>query len=195
MQSWKIIKREYPSTYKVLRIQEKIVENPRNGLRMQVQAIQTPNWVMVLPITPTHEVVMVRQYRHGIEDVCLELPGGLVDDGETSPIDSARRELIEETGYDAKMFVPLGWSYPQPAILNNRGFFYLAKDAFKVGNPVPDAGEDIQILFVPMDEIDKKIKNHEIVHGMVLLAFFFYSHFAKTGYPGINKSYEGYQFI
>ncbi|MEW5910172.1 MAG: NUDIX hydrolase [Thermodesulfobacteriota bacterium] len=180
MQGWKIIKREYPCTFKVLRVQEKIVENPRTGQRMEVQAILTPNWVMVLPLTSDNEVVMVRQYRHGIEDFCLELPGGLVDDDEASPILSAQRELIEETGYDARKFHPLGWSYPQPAILNNRGYFYLAQDVFWVKSPDLDEGEDIQIVTIPMKDIDQKIKEKEIVHGMVLLAFFLYKLFQNT---------------
>ncbi|OGP59930.1 MAG: hypothetical protein A2V65_12785 [Deltaproteobacteria bacterium RBG_13_49_15] len=185
---WNILKREYPCTFRVLKIEQKTVTNPRTGETLKVQAILTPDWVMVLPITPEQEVVMVRQYRHGIEEFCLELPGGLVDGTDDSPELSARRELMEETGYDAYEFIPMGWSYPQPAILNNRGFFYLAKDAIQIRDPRLDAGEDIEVIRVPIAEIPIKIKKKEIVHGMALLAFFFLQ--MMDGNPGQIRSLQ-----
>ena len=116
---------------------------------------------------------MVHQYRHGIERVCLELPGGLVDPDDDSPALSAERELLEETGYQANEIVLIGECFPQPAILSNKCFFYLAKNAVKVDSQDLDSGEDIEIIKVPLKEIPAKIENKEIDHGMVLLAFFF----------------------
>jgi 8-oxo-dGTP pyrophosphatase MutT (NUDIX family) len=149
------------------------VRSPRTGEIREVQALQFPDWVLILALTPQEEVVMVRQYRHGTEQVCLELPGGLVDPEDDSPELSARRELLEETGYRAKEITFVGECYPQPAILSNRCFFYLAENAIRTQTQNLDAGEDIEILTVPLKEIPAKIESTEIDHGMVLLAFFF----------------------
>jgi 8-oxo-dGTP pyrophosphatase MutT (NUDIX family) len=129
--------------------------------------------VLTLALTPQQEVVMVRQYRHGTEQICLELPGGLVDPHDTSPESSAQRELLEETGFCALNIRLIGECYPQPAILSNRCFFYLAEDAVRTQQQALDAGEDIEILTLPLKDIRAKIQNKEIDHGMVLQAFFF----------------------
>jgi 8-oxo-dGTP pyrophosphatase MutT (NUDIX family) len=116
---------------------------------------------------------MVREYRHGTEHICLELPGGLVDPADDSPERSARRELLEETGYQAAEIVLIGECFPQPAILTNKCFFFMAGNAAEVQSQELDSGEDIEILKVPLEEIPVKIRNDEIDHGMVQLAFFF----------------------
>jgi 8-oxo-dGTP pyrophosphatase MutT (NUDIX family) len=153
---------------------KKKVRSPRTGEIREVQTLEFADWVLILALTPQEEVVMVRQYRHGTEQVCLELPGGLVDAGDDSPALSARRELLEETGYQADEIVLIGECFPQPAILSNKCFFYLAKNAAEVQSQDLDSGEDIEILKVPLKEIQAKIENREIDHGMVLLAFFFF---------------------
>jgi 8-oxo-dGTP pyrophosphatase MutT (NUDIX family) len=96
-----------------------------------------------------------------------------VDPGDDSPGLSAQRELLEETGYQADEVTFLGECCPQPAILTNKCFFYLAQNAVRVQTQDLDAGEDIEILEVPLKEIAAKIRNEEIDHGMVLLALFF----------------------
>jgi 8-oxo-dGTP pyrophosphatase MutT (NUDIX family) len=118
---------------------------------------------------------MVRQYRHGTEQICLELPGGLVDPQDESPELSAQRELLEETGYTVSDIRRIGECYPQPAILSNRCFFYLANNAAAMQGQRLDPGEDIDIVTVPLCDIPAMIESREINHGMVLQAFFFYA--------------------
>ena len=170
---WAILKRQQVVDYKLFSLHKKQVRSPRTGEIRQMLALQFPDWVLTLALTSQQEVVMVRQYRHGTEQVCLELPGGLVDPDDASPESSAQRELLEETGFSASNIRLIGECYPQPAILNNRCFFYLAEDAVKTKQQELDAGEDIEILTVPLKDIRAKIQNKEINHGMVLQAFFF----------------------
>ena len=173
IQDWAILKREPVEDFKLFQVQKKKVRSPRTGEAREVQAIQFADWVLILPLTADEEVIMVHQYRHGIERVCLELPGGLVDPADDSPALSAQRELLEETGYQADQIMLIGECYPQPAILSNKCFIYLAKSATKVQPPNLDSGEDIEIIKIPLKEIPAKIRNKQINHGMVLLAFFF----------------------
>ena len=162
IREWEMLKRERVADYKIFTLLKKQVRSPRTGDIREVLGLQFPDWVLILALTPQQEVIMVRQYRHGTEQVHLELPGGLVDADDTSPELSAQRERL------------IGECYPQPAILSNRCIFYLAEGAVKVQLQNLDAGEDIDIITIPLNQIRAKIENKEIDHGMVLLAFFFF---------------------
>ena len=173
IRDWEICGRELIRDFTIFQIEKKQVRSPRTAKVHEVQAIQFPDWVLILALTIDQKVVMVRQYRHGIERVCLELPGGLVSPADDSPELSAQRELLEETGYRADEIILLGECFPQPAILSNKCLFYLAKNAAEVQPQQLDSGEDIEIIKIPLQEIPARIKNKEIDHGMVILAFFF----------------------
>ncbi|UCH21293.1 MAG: NUDIX hydrolase [Deltaproteobacteria bacterium] len=174
IRKWEILKRELVSDFQILQVQKKKVRSPRTGAINDVLALQFPPWVLVVALTPDEEVVMIRQYRHGTEQVCLELPGGLVDPEDTSPVVSAQRELLEETGYQASKFHLTGECFPQPAILTNKCYFFAAEKAEQVQKPILDAGEDIDIIKVSVKSIPALIEKKEIDHGMVLLAFFYF---------------------
>jgi len=174
VEEWMVLKRRMVADYQLFQIEEKNVKSPRTGAVMAVQAIHFPDWVVVLPITSDQTVVMIHQYRHGNEKVCLELPGGLVDPDDDSPETTVHRELLEETGYRSKRIVKIGEAYPQPAVLSNRCSFYLANDVEQVGKMSLDAGEDISLVHVPIDAIPSKIKRREIDNAMTILAFYYY---------------------
>jgi 8-oxo-dGTP pyrophosphatase MutT (NUDIX family) len=174
IREWVIQKRRRVADYKLFSLYEKQVRSPRTGEIREMLALQFPDWVLTLALTPQQEVVMVRQYRHGSEQVCLELPGGLVDPDDTSAEFSAQREVLEETGFTISNIRLIGECYPQPAILSNRCFFYLADNAVKTRQQNLDASEDIEVVTVPLKEIQARIGSKEIDHGMVLLAFYFF---------------------
>lgn len=174
IEPWAVLERRRQSLFGWLHIESKRVRSPRTGKEMEVKAFHCSPWTMVLPITPEKEVVMVRQYRHGTEEITLELPGGLVDPQDGSPEIAAGRELLEETGYRSAAVVKLGECFPQPAMMANKCFFFLAENAVKIQAPTPDDGEDIQIVTIPLADISGKIFRGEINHGMVLLAFSFF---------------------
>lgn len=180
VKDWEVVKREPIKDYDLFQIRKKQVRSPRTGETREVKEIQFADWVLILALTAAEEVLMVHQYRHGIERVCLELPGGLVGADDRSPAFSARRELLEETGYQADEIMLIGECFPQPAILSNKCFFYLAKNAAEVQPQQLDAGEDIEILKIPLKEIPAKIRSGQINHGMVLLAFSFFFIFHKA---------------
>jgi ADP-ribose pyrophosphatase len=114
---------------------------------------------------------MVRQRRHGIEAETLELPGGMVDPEDASPLEAARRELLEETGYRAATLEPLGKIAPNPAMQTNWTHSFLARDVELVGAPTLDGGEDIDVVLVPYREIPERVARGEITHALVVVAF------------------------
>lgn len=174
IKNWKVLERELEKDYRIFQVENRKALSPRTGKTLDIKAICFPPWVMILALTSANEAIMIRQYRHGIEQVCLELPGGLVDPQDNSPAAAAERELLEETGYGVSKIVKLGSCYPQPAVLNNKGHFFLGTQAEKVAEPTLDEGEDIEIVHIPINDVPQMIEKGEITHGMVMLAYFFY---------------------
>jgi 8-oxo-dGTP pyrophosphatase MutT (NUDIX family) len=132
--------------------------------------LDCPAWCNIIPITKNDEVVLIEQFRQGIEAISLEIPGGIVDEGET-PERAAERELLEETGYAAGEIVFLGKSHPNPAIQNNFVYHYAAFGCEKKQEPRFDSSEHCVERLVPRAEIDDLILNEEITHSLVLAGF------------------------
>jgi ADP-ribose pyrophosphatase len=147
--------------------------HPRSGRDHDFFVVDAPDWCNIVPLTRDGSVVMVRQRRHGIDEETLELPGGMIDPHDASPLEAARRELVEETGYRAALerTVPTGVIAPNPAMQSNRCWSFLARDVEKVGEPSLDGGEDIDVVLVPYAEIPERIARGEIVHSLVVVAF------------------------
>jgi len=137
-----------------------------NGNSLDATVFEFRSWANIVALTKDGQVVLVRQYRHGVRDVLLEFPGGVVEDGE-DPLEGAKRELLEETGYAASKFVQVGKVYPNPAIQTNTLYCYLALDVEIVGGQNLDAGEDIEIHLMPLDELVNLAKRGEFLHALM----------------------------
>jgi ADP-ribose pyrophosphatase len=135
--------------------------------------IEYGDWVNVVALTRDGQVVLVRQYRHGAQKVILELPGGVMDSEDDSPLEAARRELLEETGYASENFIQVGCVYPNPANQTNRIYFFLALDARKVGSQSLDETEEIEVVLKSLEEVIAMAKNGELLQSMQVSAVFF----------------------
>jgi 8-oxo-dGTP pyrophosphatase MutT (NUDIX family) len=116
-------------------------------------------------------VVLVRQFRHAAQAVVWEFPGGVVDDGE-NPLEGARRELLEETGYTTSKLIEVGKFYPNPALQTNLMYGYLAYDAEETDVQKLDDAEDIEVHLVPLDELIVMTKRGEFLNGLQIAVLF-----------------------
>ncbi|HEX6182964.1 MAG TPA: NUDIX hydrolase [Pyrinomonadaceae bacterium] len=132
--------------------------------------IEAPDWINIIPITKAGEVVLIELYRHGTEEVSLEIPGGMVDPGE-EPHETAARELLEETGYEAREVVLLGRTRPNPAIQDNWIHTFLARDVERRGEPSNAGTEQTRVRLVPLERIPALIAGGEITHSLVVVGF------------------------
>jgi len=115
------------------------------------------------------ELLLVEQYRHGVDASTLEVVGGVVDRGE-APSDAGRRELLEETGFRPDRWIPLGSCLPNPAIQDNRCHFFLALDCDPVAQLDLDPSEELRVWAVPWGEAETLLKEGRIEHALVQVA-------------------------
>lgn len=127
--------------------------------------IHGPDWASVLCITEASEVILVRQYRHGIAKPSLELPAGVIEPNE-SPEESARRELLEETGFASDDWVRIQSVSTEPARHTTQAHFFCARGARQVGKPTPEETEVLDIVKVPLADLARLATDGSIVHGV-----------------------------
>ena len=144
-----------------------------NGKIIEGTVLELGTWVTVLAITKQQEVVLIRQYRHGAQKVILELPGGAADESNESPLETARRELWEETGYTCNRLIQIGCVSPNPANQTNLIYSFLALDAEKAGDQHLDETEEIEVVLRPLDDVIAMAKNGELLQSMQVSAVFF----------------------
>lgn len=154
---------------KLFTVRHDRLRNPRNGLDLERVVLESVDWVNVVALTPAREVVLVRQYRFGTGRVTTEVPGGMVDPGE-SPEAAARRELQEETGYTGDTWTPLGSVEPNPAFLDNRCHHFLVENARPTVRPDLGAGEDIGLLLCDAAGLQAEIAAGRLRHALALSA-------------------------
>lgn len=157
----------------VFDLKRRVSRSPRTGEDCTFYRLDTPDWVNIVPITPDGELVLVRQYRHGTDTTTLEIPGGMMDPEDPSPEHAARRELREETGYQAERLRAVGWVHPNPAIQNTRCHTYLAEGVRQTTEQDPDDSEDLDVVLVPVHEVPRRVQDGSITHALVVCAFVF----------------------
>jgi ADP-ribose diphosphatase len=167
---WKLLASSPPVDYDIFRIQRHRYRLEPGGGERDFIVLDASDWINVVAVTPDRQVVLIRQFRHGIRDVTWEVPGGLMEAGET-PEEAALRELREETGYAGDAARLLGFMWPNPAMQNNRLFTYLVENAKQIGDPQPDPFERIIVEPRPLADISGMIGSGAIRHSLVIASF------------------------
>ncbi|PRY05722.1 8-oxo-dGTP pyrophosphatase MutT (NUDIX family) [Pontibacter ummariensis] len=169
-QPWKVLKSELVFNEKWYTLRRDEVELP-NGLVMDDYYVSVrPNVVLIFPLTEDKHVIFVRQYKHAAGDIFIELPGGVIDEHEDAPLEAAKRELLEETGYTSDEVELLQEVIDNPTKDTNKIYFFLARNVHKVAEQDLDASENIEVLRVPLQEVEEMVLNGKVkVSGSVAL--------------------------
>ena len=149
----------------------RVARSKETGFQKEFTVLKHPDWVHVVALTYDDEIVLVRQFRHGVNDFTLELPGGAVEIGE-DPKHAALRELSEETGYVSNQWEPLGSLYANPALNTNSVHMFLARDVILTNGLPPDQGEELEIGAFPLETVMEMCHNGRILHPFTCSAVF-----------------------
>jgi 8-oxo-dGTP pyrophosphatase MutT (NUDIX family) len=134
--------------------------------------LQAPDWINVIATTTEGEVVLVNQYRHGIEEASLEIPGGVIDAEDADPLTAAKRELLEETGFHTKAgnWHNLGHISSNPALFNNYCHVFYAEACTRAGAQQLDMHEDIEVRLLSAQDFSKAVREGQIHHALAVAA-------------------------
>lgn len=164
---WKVVKSEYLIKRPWLTARKDLVELPDGRQNDEYWVLEYPDWVNVIAITEDGEFIMERQYRHALGNTCYELPCGVMEKGE-KPLESAQRELLEETGYAGGEWELMMSISPNPGSQTNMAHCFVAKGVKKVAGQKLDDTEDLTVHLLTVDEVRSLMKNRQIIQALML---------------------------
>lgn len=164
IEKWETLKSEYIFERPWLTARRDAVRLPDGRVFDEFYILEYPTWVNIIATTPQGQYVMVRQYRHGLHDVFLELCAGCVENGE-EPIEAAKRELLEETGFGGGEWREFGVLSPNPTSTNNLCHTFIAEGVTLRGEQHLDASEDIGVELLTREELFDALKSGDIIQA------------------------------
>jgi len=153
---WTVLASAYSYTDEWLRLRSDTVQLPNGTVLTSFHTLEVPNSVNVIAITEQHSILLVEQYRHAVGQVSLEIPAGNIDAGET-PMEAAKRELLEETGFAGGQWHPLSTTFPFSSRLSCVVYGFLALGVQRERAPQPDLGEIIRVSEMPWNDFASRL--------------------------------------
>lgn len=163
---WKTLSSEYLFNDQWFKVRKEKCETPRGKIIDPYYVYEFATWVGALPLTEDGKIIMVKQYRHALGEVCIEIPGGCVDDTDKNNEEAIARELLEETGYSFSSFEYLGKISPNPSTNSNLLHMFLAKGGKKTSEQHLDGNEEIEVVELSISELKQLLHENKIVQAM-----------------------------
>ena len=166
LRKWRRVRSTPVAQFRVMDVVRLELEDGAGRDRGEVFTMECRDWCNVVALTPDDELVLVWQYRFGTDSLSLEIPGGIIDAGET-PDQAALRELREESGYEALAVEPLLVVEPNPAMQNNRCHTFVARGARRTADVKFDAQEELETVLVPVSRLGALLDGGQVTHGLI----------------------------
>ncbi len=186
---WKSLNKELLLKTRIMDINTQSAVSPEGNVSTFI-VLDAPDWAIIVPFLDKDQAyqeygitedcfLMVSQWRHGSESLSTEFPGGVVDKGE-DPLIGAKRELLEETGYEAGEVIHLGSINPNPAIYKNTLHIYCAKHLKNTHTLNLDDDEFVSFKAVPVTEVKANMGKEPYVHALMATALMYYCQSEKS---------------
>lgn len=169
---WKQIEKKEIKKTVVMTMSEITSVSP-DGNKGKYIVNDAPDWAIVIA-EKGGNFLMVKQWRHGENNLSIEFPGGVIEPGE-EPLKAAARELKEETGFVANDLVYLGKMNPNPALMTNHVHFFAASDLCRAGEQSLDDDEYVDYMEIPVPEVYQNMASPEYQHALMASALLRYS--------------------
>jgi len=163
---WKTLSSAYLFNDRWFKVRKEVCETPAGKIVDPYYIYDFSTWVAALAVTEDGKLLMVRQYRHALGEVCIELPGGCVDDTDKDLEAAIAREILEETGYRFASYEYLGKISPNPSTNSNLLHMFLARGGKKVAEQQLDDNEEIEVVELSMDELKQLLRENKILQAM-----------------------------
>ena len=163
---WKILKSEYLFRRPWLTVRRDCVELPDGSQNPEFYILEYPDGVNVIAITDDGQFVMERQYRHGLGKTCFEIPAGVIEKGET-PLEAAKRELMEETGYGEGEWKEIMSVSGNTSTTNNISHCFVAKGVKKIGTQHLDSTEDLEVVLLDRSQVWDLMVNDQVKQALM----------------------------
>ncbi len=187
IQKWQILQSNFIINNQWCCVRQDRVKLPNGTIIDDYFVNLRPEIALILPITSNQEIVFVRQYRHGVQDILLELPAGAFDPKKEDSLTAAKRELEEETGYIAQELIFMKTIYDNPVKDDNKIHIFLGLDVEKTGTINLDITEEIEVVLIPMKDVITRIMTEEICVAGTISTIFMGLEFLKN-MPNINRN-------
>ena len=178
IKEWKVLESEYLVRRPWLTARRDRLELPDGRIIPEYYVLEYPDWVNVIAITKDGQFVMERQYRHAARKISLELPCGVMEEGET-PLEAAQRELLEETGFGGGQWKKLMELSPNPSAMSNTTHCFLAIGVEKIAEQHLDETEELSVFFMTKEEVKRMLNENQICQALMVAPLYKYIYAAE----------------
>jgi ADP-ribose pyrophosphatase len=162
---WRVLGSEYLHQEPWLTVRKEQLQLPNGNIAPEYYVLEYANWVNTIAITREKKFVLVKQYRHGIRQVCYELCAGVCENSDRSPLESAKRELMEETGYGKGKWSEFICVSPNASANTNLSYCFIAEDVERINDQALEDSEDLTVHLFSLDEVKELLMNGEIIQA------------------------------